>query len=402
LPLKLSGKLLKALEPPASGYYLIWDSGIKGFGVRITTAGAKSFIYNYRVRETGRERRKTIGQYPAWSVAAAKKEAERLKQLRDQGHDPMGELHAKRGAPTVADLADFYCEHHLPTLRPSSQRDARDMLRDHILPRLGKIKVANVKQSDVAALHRRMSTIPYRANRVLAVVSKMFNIAEHPDQGWREPGTSPVRGVKRYSEEARERFLSAKELDRLTEALRDYPDQTIANAIRLILLTGARKSEVLTVTWDQFDFERGAWTKPSHHTKQKRRHTVPLSPPALQLLTEIKARSESDYVFPSPRRTGRPLREIKMAWRAICEKAKLKDFRIHDLRHSYASILASSGLSLPIIGKLLGHTQAETTKRYAHIQDDVLRAATERVGALVEASEKSRVAEVIPIRGGTS
>jgi hypothetical protein len=161
LPVKLSDNLLRTLQPPASGYYLIWDSGTKGFGVRITTAGAKSFVFNYRVRETGRERRKTIGQYPAWSVAAARKEADRLKQLRDQGHDPMGELHAKRGAPTVADLADFYCEHHLPTLRPSSQREARDMLRDHILPKLGQIKVANVKQSDVAALHRRMSTIPY-------------------------------------------------------------------------------------------------------------------------------------------------------------------------------------------------------------------------------------------------
>jgi integrase len=185
--------------------------------------------------------------------------------------------------------------------------------------------------------------------------------------------------LHRNPEPKRTRYLSGEELQRLTAVLADHPNRQSANVIRLLLLTGARRGELLNATWDQFDLEGGIWIKPSAHTKQKKEHRVPLSAAAKQLLCDMKAEtSESSYVFPG-RVPGEPLREIKSFWAGVCRRAGLEDFRIHDLRHTYASILASAGLSLPVIGALLGHTQPNTTARYSHLFDDPLRDATEKV-----------------------
>ena len=193
--------------------------------------------------------------------------------------------------------------------------------------------------------------------------------------------------MQKFDELRRERFLRADELARLIRELSDHPNRRAANAVRLLLLTGARRNEVLSATWDQFDLERGVWIKPSSHTKQKRLHRVPLSGAAKDLLAKMKLAAveggySSPYIFPGDA-TGKPLGDIKNFWRSVCRKAAIQDFRLHDLRHQYASILASSGQSLPIIGQLLGHTQTGTTARYAHLFDDPLRAATEQVGALL-------------------
>jgi integrase len=237
----------------------------------------------------------------------------------------------------------------------------------------------------------------------------MFSLAVK----WELRIDNPVKGIERAPEEKRERFLSPAEIVRLAEALAAHPEKTSANAIRLLLLTGARKSEVLTATWDQFDFAAASWTKPSAHTKQKKEHRVPLSAPALELLQQMRAEADEElrriqkldpgallcpYVFPSL--NGKPLTEIKRIWASICRKAAITGARIHDLRHTYASILASAGLGLPLIGALLGHTQAATTHRYAHLVDDALRAATERVGAVVTGG---KAAEIVPFgaRRGT-
>ncbi len=166
------------------------------------------------------------------------------------------------------------------------------------------------------------------------------------------------------------------------------------------MLTGARRGEVLSATWDQFDLEAGVWTKPSAHTKQKSEHRVPLSAPAMQLLSDMKATAAGDCLFPG-KSADQPLTEIKHFWAAICRKADIKDCRIHDLRHTYASILASAGLSLPVIGALLGHTQPNTTARYSHLFDDPLRQATERVGAVVTAAGNGKTAEVVKLRDGS-
>ena len=391
---KITDKLVKEIEAPETGNRITYDTDIKGFGVRVTAAGAKAFILNYRAG--GRERRYTIGAYPDWSVAAAREEAKDLKRRVDRGEDPMGERHSERGAPTVKDLADRYTEEHLPKKRPSSRQDDQAMIDQIILQRLGKFKVADLRHADIDRLHREVTKrAPYRANRTAALLSKMFSLAVK----WEMRADNPAKGIERNHEEKRTRHLVSDELARLTAALADHPEQTSANAIRLLLLTGARRGEVLSATWDQFDIGAGVWIKPSAHTKQKTEHRVPLSAPAMQLLSDMKATAHGNCLFPG-KSADQPLTEIKHFWAAICRKAGIKDCRIHDLRHTYASILASAGLSLPVIGALLGHTQPNTTARYSHLFDDPLRQATERVGAVVTAAGSGKTAEVVKLHDG--
>ncbi|EQB32262.1 hypothetical protein M529_10695 [Sphingobium ummariense RL-3] len=398
---------------PAKGNRITYDSDVKGFGVRVTAAGARSFILNYRTR-SGRERRYTIGSYPDWKTSVARDEAASLKKRIDVGQDPMAEVEADRDAKTIADLCKRFEEEHLAKKRPATARDYRALIARHILPALKHKKVAEVEFTDIDALHRKItrSGAPYLANRTVAVLSKMFALA----MKWRWRADNPAKGLERNHEEKRHRYLSPAELVSLTTALADLDDQQAANIIRLLLLTGARRGEVLAARWDQFDLASGVWTKPGSTTKQKTLHRVPLSAPARQLLAGLREKvgKDAEYVFPSRGGSGHR-EEIKKAWREVCvaagivtvETVKVGDeektvvkpsARVHDLRHTYASVLASAGLSLPIIGALLGHSQPATTARYSHLMDDPLRQATERVGAIVMPAGES--AEVVPMKGG--
>src|SRR4051812_8146616 len=352
-------------------------------------------------RFAGRERRLTIGGYPAWSVAAAREQAKSLRRKIDSGEDPLAAKEAERAAATVSELCSRYLSDHASRKRTAEQD--RRYVDKVIVPKFGSRKVASITFSDLHGLHRDLTkeSGPYAANRVAALVSKMFALAVR----WGIRSDNPAKGIERNHEEKRYRYLTGDELRRLTDALAACPRQTAANAVRLLLLTGARRGEVLGATWDQFDFETGIWIKPSSHTKQKREHRVPLSAPARQLLAEIrtaaeraakeKKREPSRYVFPARVGSG-PMVEIKNAWAGLCKAAKLDGVRLHDLRHTYASVLASAGLSLPVIGALLGHTQPGTTARYAHLFDDPLRAATERVGAIMTGADTGG-GEVVPI-----
>ena len=375
---KLTDKLVKSLPAPASGNKITYDTNVHGFGFRVTTAGARAFILNYRIN--GRERRYTIGAYPDWSVGAAREEAKRLKRQVDRGYDPMGQRHAERAAPTVAELARRFLEEHAMRKVLRAQADDRAMIEKLVLPVIGQLKVHDVRRDDIDRLHRDISrTRPIRANRVAQLLSKMFSLAVR----WEYRSDNPVKGIHRNPEPKRTRYLSNDELKRLIAALASRPNQTSANAIRMLLLTGARRGEVLNARWDQFDLEAGVWTKPSAHTKQKKEHRVPLSALVMQLLSQMRnSAGSSPYVFPG-RVPGKPLKEIKGFWAGVCKEAKIEDCRIHDLRHTYASILASAGHSLPVIGALLGHTQPNTTARYSHLFDDPLREATEQVGSVV-------------------
>jgi integrase len=267
------------------------------------------------------------------------------------------------------------------------------MATKHILPRIGRIKVAELTRRDIEELHNSVKEAPYQANRVRALLSKMMNLAK----AWEWRDDNPCEGVPKFREEKRDRWLSTQEIERVCEALDRHPNQSAANAIRLMLLTGARRGEVLTATWDDFNLELGVWTKPSHHTKQKRTEHVPLSPPAVQLLASMKEKTANGYLFPGdiPRK---PLREIKHVWSAVCKQANIENVRLHDLRHTYASHLVSAGMSLPIVGRLLGHTQPQTTARYAHLADDPLRQATNRFASIVAAARSRKRAEVVPVR----
>jgi integrase len=261
------------------------------------------------------------------------------------------------------------------------------MLDRIIMPRLGSRKVEAVQSRDILALHVSMKDTPYQANRVLALLSKMFSLAV--SWGWRSD--NPVKGIERYHEERRERWLRDEELSRLLSALSAHPNQRAANAVRFQLLTGARIGEVLCARWSDIDFERGVWVKPSHHTKQKRTEHLPLSAPALALLADMRKRVDVGQLYLFPGRTpDKPLQGIKRFWRGIIEQVGLEHYRLHDNRHTHASHLVSSGLSLEIVGRLLGHTNPLTTKRYAHLADDPLRAAAERFGSKMNALKESR------------
>jgi integrase len=406
---RLTDKLARALLPPARGARITYDAEVPGFGIRVTAAGARSFVLNYVV--AGHERRLTIGRFPAWSATAAREEARALRRKVDAGIDPLAERAARdeaalaeRTAPTVADLFARYAVEHLPRKAPRSAADDRSMWEKLVLPRLGRLKVTAVTPADIDALHAEVGkTRPVRANRVVEVVRKAFNLAIR--WGWR--ADNPASGVHRNHEERRARYLTPAEILRLSEALTAHPERTSANAIRLLLLTGARRGEVLGARWEMLDLDAGIWVKPSAHTKQRKEHRVPLSAPAVQLLREMRLGASSPYVFAGA--DGRPLTDVKRTWLSVCRAAGLAEMlgqrtrydrparsrrteagshwrttaRLHDLRHTYASILASEGLSLPIIGALLGHTQPQTTARYAHLLDDPLRAATERAGLVL-------------------
>jgi integrase len=385
---------VKQLPAPERGNRIYYDLVVHGFGARVTAAGARSFVLNYRTRATSRERRYTIGSFPLWTTARARKEAKCLKQEIDAGYDPLAFLEAEREAPTVEDLSARYVEEHMPRKGQRSQKEDERLLLI-ILDELKRDKVADVRFSEVDALHRKVTRErgPYRANRVLALLSKMFSLSIR--WGWRLD--NPCIGVERNQEHKRIRYLNHEELGRLTAALEAHGDQQAANVVRLLLMTGARSGEVLSATWGQFDLEAGIWTKPATTTKQRVEHRVPLSAPARTLLVKLKSAfgKKATFVFPGP--GGLEYRhDIRHAWDRICKEAKITGLRIHDLRHSYASFLASAGLSLPVIGALLGHREATTTQRYAHLLDDPLRQATERVGALVAGK---RAATVLPLKG---
>jgi integrase len=246
------------------------------------------------------------------------------------------------------------------------------------------MKVAAVTQSDIDRLHRQLSTrAPYRANRLAALLSKMFALAIR----WKLRSDNPAKGLERNQEEKRSRYLTAVELPNLLAAINAHKERQGANIIRFLLLTGARRGEALNATWDQFDLNASVWVKPSAHTKQKKEHRVPLSEPALVLLQQLhEEKAGSKYLFPSLH-TGLPRVEVRKDWATICAAAGIASLRLHDLRHSFASMLAGHGLGLSVIGALLGHTQASTTQRYAHLADDPLRAATAKVNwSLMRAS----------------
>lgn len=300
----------------------------------------------------------------------------------------MGARDEARTAPTVADLWAAFEADHLPTRRPSTAGEYRRQAAQYILPRLGQHRVAAVKREDIAALHREIAKPhPYMANRVLALLSVMFNMAVEREMR----ADNPCARIPKAPEERRESFLSPDQIGRLAEALTTHPETISAAAIRFLMLTGARRNEALAAKWTEFDLTAGVWTKPSANTKQKRTHRVPLSGAAIAVLLEMQAeaarlRAEgtiTPYVFPSAKRPAEALGEVRRTWASVCKTVGLTGIRLHDLRHSFASALVSGGVGLPTIGAMLGHSQPRTTARYAHLYDDTLRDAAERVGAMV-------------------
>lgn len=374
---KLTKRFVDLAQPGPKDVFH-WDQDIPGFGLRVKPSGAKSYLVQYR--QDGRSRRMTLGRHGVITADEARKLARQHLGSVAHGENPAENRLTRRKAPSMKDLCDDYMGRHaLPNKRASSVRNDYAMIENIILPKLGTKKVADVTRRDVEPILHRMKATPYRANRVRALLSKMFSLAV----AWEWRDDNPALGIEKFQEEKRDRWLNEEELKRLTTVINAHPNQRAANIIRLLILTGARRGEALNATWDQFDLKRGVWTKPAHTTKQKRTEHVPLSGATVELLTCMKAQHSADsrYLFPGDT-PGKPLNCIKKFWEEARTAAKIEDCRIHDLRHTFASHLVSSGVSLPIVGRLLGHTQPQTTQRYAHLADNPLRLAAERMSAI--------------------
>jgi integrase len=394
---RLNDALVKSLPVPANGPVITYDSDLPGFGVRVTPAGARSYVLNYRI--DGRERRYTIGSAAEWSCGAARKHAADLKAGIRLGTDPLEELERRREAVTMAGLCDRFVADHLPRLRPATRQlylvalngsASRKGIRAHFRHR----RVDEVTHVDVEDFHRYVSRrAPLMANRSVAVLSRMLSLAVR----WGIRPDNPARGIERNPETKRTRYLSPRELVTLSQALGGLADQQAANIFRILVLTGARKREVLSARWEDVDLEAGVWTKPAATTKQRSVHRVPLAASAVALLSDIER--TGPWLFPG-KVEGEHRVEVKAQWEAVCRAAGLVDaagrktVRIHDLRHTYASVLASAGLSLPVIGALLGHSEVSTTQRYAHLMDDPLRQATERAAAVLTGAASAEVVDL--------
>jgi integrase len=389
---KITESLIKTLKPPERGNRIVYDTEIPGHGVRITANHAVSFILEYSLR--GRQRRYTIGPWPALTATAAREKAQQLRTaIANKGIDPLAEREELRSAPTVADLADRYIEDYArPNKAESSLYQDLSLLSQRIRPELGKIRVTDLVRDDIERLQQKLRDTPYRANRVLSLLSKMFALAVE----WKLRPDNPCQKVQRYPEQKREAWLRIEDIERLNATLDLHSDRRAASAIKLLLLTGARRGELLKARWSEFDLDRGVWTKPSLHTKQKKTEFLPLSSAALALLKVMKQEAAGEFLFPG--KDGAPLKQIDWSWIAVRRAAGITDTRLHDLRHTYASHLVTKGVSLHVVGRLLGHTKVETTMRYAHIADEALRAATGQFGAIVEKFEPGEPADVIPLK----
>ncbi len=381
---KLTKRFVESLTP-GDRDIMLWDNSVQGFGVRVWPSGKRVYLVQYRTKQ-GRQRKRVLGPHGILTVEQARVMARhRLSEVR-QGNDPAAADDTLRQASTVSQLAEKYmAEHALVKKKAGSSRPDEYNLRCHVLPALGKMKVASVSRTDIAELHNSMRDTPGAANRVLALLSKMFNLAEM--WGMREEGTNPVRHIQRYRERKFERFLSTDELARLSDVLTEvertqieYP--SVIATIRLLIFTGARTSEILELRWDQVDFEHHCLRLPDSKSGAK---VVYLPPPALEVLDGIERHESNPYVIVG-REPCSHLVNLRKPWGRIRKKAGLDDVRLHDLRHSFASVGATIGLSLPMIGKMLGHSHAATTQRYAHLAADPVKEAVDRVGARIAAA----------------
>jgi integrase len=391
---KLTKRVADAARAEGAERFL-WDPELPGFGLRVRLSGRRYYVIQYRSK--GRTRRLTLGPHGALTPDRARRKAAKLLAEAHDGGDPAVTIRSVAKSITVADLGKrFLAQHAELKKKPSSVRNDRLNLRLHVLPRLGPIPLAAVTRADIASLHHALRQKPTAANRVLALLSKMFNLAER--WGLRVDGTNPCRHVERFPERPRERFLSDDELARLGTVLKGAEEGGLASAeavaaIRLLLLTGCRVSEVLRLRWEDVDIERRCLKFADSKTGAKR---IPLNSAAILVLDGVARRSA--WVIPG-RDPSESLVNLAKPWDRIRELAKLDGVRLHDLRHTHGSSAAGAGLSLHLVGALLGHRQPATTARYAHLAEDPVRDASERVGErLASAMQGSSAGQTPPAR----
>lgn len=376
---KLTKKIIESTLPQEKDL-ILWDSEISGFLCKITPAGKKSYFLYYRTQDR-RQRRPKIGDHGVMTCEQARSIAQRWLLEVSQGNDPSADKQDLRQMPTLKELADQYMKEHAPRKKASSQKEDLRLWQQHILPTLGSLKVSSIERSDIAKLHHSLQSLPISANRVLSLLSKALNLAEL--WGYRPNHSNPCLHIKKYTEQKRERFLSQDEIARLMSILeeeeKNSPNIWALYAIRLLLITGCRLNEILTLKWEEVDFNNQCLRLSDSKTGKK---LVYLSMAAIDILKVIPHLEGNPYVICGEKQ-GSHLINLQKPWRRIRTKTGLDDVRLHDLRHTFASIAASNGLSLPIIGALLGHKQTQTTARYAHLIGQPLIEASEKIGGKI-------------------
>jgi integrase len=384
--------------------YFIWDGDLKGFGLKVCSGGRKSYVCKYRLG-TGRNaptRRMTIGTHGSpWTPEQARKRASQILGLVAHGEDPAQAKQADKNVLTVSQLCDRYLEHGAATKKASTLATDRGRIERHIKPLLGRMRVPDVKRADISRFLQDVAAgktaVDVKtgargraivrggkgtATRTVGLLGGIFSFAV--ESGW--ISENPVRGVKRFRDRRNERFLDGAELQKLGAALvaaEATGENPYALAIiRLLVLTGARKGEIESLRWPEVDWQYSYLRLADSKTGQK---LVMLNGAAIEVLQTVPRQNTSDFVFPASRSDGYYEGTPKV-WRRIRENAGLENVRIHDLRHSFASMALSGGTNLPVIGALLGHKDSATTARYAHLQNDPIRNASDQVGdALSEA-----------------
>ncbi len=391
---KITKKRVESIKP-SDRDVLEWDDELRGFGIRVKPSGVRSYIIQYRNR-FGRSRRLTIGAHGRLTAEEARKEARFLLSEVERGGDPAADRVISRRALKFAEFAERYMTDYVPgRKKPSTIQTDKMNLRCHILPVLERLPVNAVTRADVVRLHQNMKPVPGAANRTLELLSHMLNVAEK--WGLRPDGSNPCRHVEKYKLMKRERYLSSDELARLGHALAEAertrterPDAFAA--IRLLILTGCRRSEILTLRWEHVDFENRRLRLPESKTGAKIIH---LNAPALEVLNGLTPKPTGWVITGA--KEGAHLVNLKKPWHRMRERAKLDGVRLHDLRHSFASVGVSGGLSLPVIGALLGHSQPATTARYAHLAADPLQEASNMIGERIAAAMKGKSGKVVEL-----
>jgi integrase len=367
---KFTKTAIKDLTPPPPGQRVYYrDTELKGLILQHTGAGTLTF-YLYRWVQ-GKPERMPLGRWPTLTVEQARKEARiKLGQIANN-HNPNDDVRAHREEMTFGELFDLYLSGHAKPHKRSWKTDEANYNR-YLVQWKGS-KLSTITRPEVAKLHTKIGKENghYAANRVLALISSIFNKA--PNWGWN--GDNPAKGVVRFKEQSRDRFLQPNELKPFFEAVEAYPNPAIRDYILLSLLTGARRSNVLAMRWADLDLLSATWRIPL--TKNGTPQVLPLVPEAVTILEERRNGSTSEWVFPSDReetKTGH-LVEPKKAWAKILKEANLVDLQLHDLRRSLGSWQAMTGASLSVIGKSLNHKNVSTTAIYARLNMDPVRDA---------------------------
>lgn len=357
---------------PALKDYFIWDTELKNFGVKVTRKGRKTYVVSYRIAGVGNSKRITIGVHGEIYVKQARLDAANILNQARRGIDPAADLKSIKTALVFDEAFNDFFERHIKIKLKQSTIDHYETIsRLHLKPTFGGFKLKDISRDHISKHHDRFVGQPANGNKQLAVLSKFFNWCEAHDLI--ESNSNPCKHVKKFKEKTRERYLDEDELVRLHNVLASAVEKSLANqvavnALKLLMLTGARKGEVLSLKWDYVNFKDEVLNLPDSKTGKK---TIVLSSAAVSLLKNIP-KHNNPYVF-CGKKPNANLVNLKGPWQRIREAAKLPDVRIHDLRHTFASHAINNGAPLETISKLLGHSQLKTTQRYAHLQNELLR-----------------------------